>query len=62
MRARGVRVCAVVVCESMESPAPLEETCATLRRFIAEAPVVALPRVGDGADAPDLFGLLEPER
>ena len=39
----------------MESPAPLEETCATLRRFIAEAPVVALPRLEDATDAPDLF-------
>ena len=51
----------MVVCESMESPAPLEETCATLRRFIAGAPIVALPRREDATDAPDLFKLLEPE-
>ena len=61
MRARGVGVRAVVVCESTESPAPLDETCATLGRFVGGAPLVALPRLEDAVPAPDLFGLPEPE-
>jgi len=61
MRAKDVPVRAVVVCESTTSPVPLDETCATLARFIAGAPVVALPRLEDAAEAPDLFRLLEPK-
>ena len=42
MRARGVAPRAVIVSESLEAP-PLDETAATLRRFVG--PVVALPRI-----------------
>jgi dethiobiotin synthetase len=40
----GVPVRAIVVSESVTAPVPLDETIAALRRFVADAPIVALPR------------------
>ncbi|HIF08708.1 MAG TPA: dethiobiotin synthase [Sneathiellales bacterium] len=56
---------AVIVSTSEESPVPAEETAKTLSRFLAEVPVVTLPRLtGYGPElwksAPDLTGLLLP--
>jgi dethiobiotin synthetase len=42
MRARGIAPRAVIVSESLDAP-PLDETVATLRRFVG--PVLALPRI-----------------
>jgi dethiobiotin synthetase len=44
LRNRGVPLLGVVVSESLEQPAPAEETAATLERFLPGAPVVVLPR------------------
>ncbi|MGE0747503.1 MAG: dethiobiotin synthase [Rhodospirillales bacterium] len=64
MAARGIPLRAVIVSESPESPVPLSETCATVARFAAGAPVVALPRLAGGergwAQAPDLAGFALP--
>ena len=43
---RGISVSAIVVNESPGAPAGLDETVATLRRFVGDAAVLALPRVG----------------
>jgi dethiobiotin synthetase len=43
---RGISVSAIVVNESPDAPAGLVETVATLRRFVGDAAVLALPRVG----------------
>ena len=53
---RRVEVAAVIVSESLASPAPLEETVATLRRFV-EVPIVALPRASLD-EARDLTSLI----
>lgn len=50
MRARNAAVAAVVISESEESPVPLEETVAAIRRFAGGAPIHALPR-GCGDEA-----------
>jgi len=44
LRERGVRLLGVVVSESLEQPAPPEETAAVFARFVAPAPVLVLPR------------------
>jgi dethiobiotin synthetase len=51
LRARGVRAVGLVISESVESPAPVEETAATLARF-ADVPVRVVAR--GAARAPDL--------
>jgi dethiobiotin synthetase len=57
-----VPIAGLVVSESPESPVPLTETVATLARFAAPAPVVALPRLGAPhgllASPPDLAALV----
>lgn len=52
LRERGIRVAAVVVSESAESPVPLAETVAALERFVAQAPVLALRRRREASRAP----------
>jgi dethiobiotin synthetase len=54
LRSRGIAVTAIVVSESAEQPVPLQETVDTIARFTIGVPVVALPRVEDPADSPDL--------
>jgi dethiobiotin synthetase len=62
---RGVPLAGVVVSESLDQPAPLAETVATLRRFAGAVPVIPLPRL-DAADdwrrAPDLTALARRDR
>jgi len=64
MAAHNIPLRAVIVSESAESPVPPAETCATIARFVAGAPVVALPRLPDGArgwaQAPDLAAFALP--
>lgn len=47
MRRHGLDIAAVVVSESAESPATLEETVDSLGRFLPDTPLVAIPRGGD---------------
>jgi len=57
----GIPLRAVVVSESEEAPVPLAETVAALGRFIADVPILGLPRrPGEASwrDAPELSGLL----
>ena len=65
LAARGVPPVAVVVSESADSPMPLDETVAALRRHLGETPVVALPRLARGLDdwerAPDLSRFAIPQ-
>ncbi len=62
VRLRGLMLAGLVVSESAESPVPLEETAATLRRFLDPVPVIALPRLAhpsaDGAEAEDIIAAL----
>lgn len=62
IRLRGLTLAGLVVSESAESPVALEETAATLRRFLAPVPVLALARLDrpspDGAEADDLIAAL----
>ncbi|MEQ9042523.1 MAG: dethiobiotin synthase [Alphaproteobacteria bacterium] len=55
---RGIELTAVIVSESTSQPVPLAETVNTLKRFVPDAPVLALPRLSGGPDtwqeAPDL--------
>lgn len=44
LRNRGVPLLGIVVSESLEQPAPADETAATLQRFTEGTPVVVLPR------------------
>jgi dethiobiotin synthetase len=46
LRARAVPLAAVIVSESERQPVPLEETAATLARFVTPAPVLLVPRNG----------------
>jgi dethiobiotin synthetase len=55
LRRRGIRVRLIVVNESPGSPAPLEETVATLQRFDPGVAIVSLPRLSDPAKAHSVF-------
>lgn len=57
LRARGIRVAALVISESEESPVPIEETAQTLCRFLPDLPIVNVPRVSHWREVPDLTGL-----
>jgi dethiobiotin synthetase len=46
LAARGCVVAGIVVSESPEQPVPSDETAATLRRFVADIPVLVVPRQG----------------
>ncbi len=46
---RGLTINALVVDESEGSTVPLDETAESIARFLAPVPVVALPRMADGA-------------
>jgi dethiobiotin synthetase len=58
LAARRVTVRAIVVSESPESPVPLEETRASLARFVGGVPIALLPRIADWTQAPDLTPLV----
>jgi dethiobiotin synthetase len=49
---RNIDVAAVVVSESEDSPAPLEETVAMIARFADSIDVIPIPRLGEDATHP----------
>ncbi len=63
MRARGLAPSGLVISESEESPVPLEETAAAIRRFAPGIPTALVPRIPASKcpwqSAPDLSWLLE---
>jgi dethiobiotin synthetase len=62
LRARGIELAGLVLCESPESPVPLAETRATLLRFLGDVACAELPRLAPGPDpwrrAPPLLRVL----
>jgi dethiobiotin synthetase len=62
LRARGIEIAGLVLCESPESPVPLAETRAALLRFLGELPCAEIPRLAPGAapwqQAPPLLAAL----
>jgi len=58
LAARHIRVAAVVVSESEDSPMPLAETQAALARQVQPVPVVTLPRQKNGEGIAALAGIL----
>lgn len=54
----GLKVAALVVNESGEGDVPLEETLATLHRFVGQIPLVTIPRVKAPVAARDAFARL----
>jgi dethiobiotin synthetase len=62
LRARGVALAGLVLCESPESPVPLAETRAALLRFIDELACAEIPRLARGpapwTQAPPLLAAL----
>ncbi len=55
---RNLSTLAVVVSETPESPAPLDETVATIARFADAIEVIALPRLAPGAPEHPAFACL----
>lgn len=55
LTAEGLAPRAIIVSESEVSPVPLEETCETIGRFAKDTPIIPLPRLKAGKDAPDLL-------
>jgi dethiobiotin synthetase len=49
LSARNLDIAGVVVSESETSGAPLDETCASIARFLDRPEVIALPRLTEGA-------------
>jgi dethiobiotin synthetase len=63
LRCRNVPVHAVIISASEQSPVPVEETAEAMRRFLKQAPIAILPRLGGGDaarwhSAPDMTYLL----
>ncbi len=54
LEAREISIAAVVISESEDSPVPIEETRATLQRFLPGLSISQLPRLDDWREAPDL--------
>jgi dethiobiotin synthetase len=50
LHARGLDPAAVVISESPQQPAPLEETAGTVRQRLRDVPVIALPRADTAAE------------
>ena len=50
LRQRRLAVAAIVVSESEESAVPLADNAASIARFAGDIPVLALPRIPQGAD------------
>jgi len=61
VRARGIAIAGIVISESEESPVPVAETRDTIARFVADVPILTLPRI-PGADpwkrAPEITAVL----
>ena len=60
----GVPLAGIVISESADSGVPLDETLATIARFIGDTPLVCVPRLEHECDAmaaPDLTALLRKE-
>jgi dethiobiotin synthetase len=57
-RRRGLAIAALVINESLQSGAPLDETRATLARFLPDIPLAVLPRPADEAAFAFLWRLL----
>ncbi len=55
---REIQLAGVIVSESEGSPVMLDETAAALDRFLPKVPVLALPRLADYSEAPDLSAAL----
>lgn len=55
---RNLSTLAIVVSETPESPAPLDETVATIARFVDAIEVIALPRLAPGAPEHPAFARL----
>ena len=51
---REIPVAGVIVSESADSPVALDETAVALTRFLPKVPLLALPRLADFSEAPDL--------
>ncbi|HEV8015276.1 MAG TPA: dethiobiotin synthase [Stellaceae bacterium] len=58
LRTRGLAVTALVVNETPASTVALDETAATIARFAAGVPVIALPRIADAAQPHPAIGRL----
>ena len=58
LKRRELTIAAVVVSESIESPVPLDETVATIARFVAPLPVLGVPRLPSGTKEHAVFGQL----
>ena len=55
MKDEGLAPGAIIVSQSEEAPVPLEETCEVIARFAGGVPIVPLPRLAAGQEAPDLL-------
>jgi dethiobiotin synthetase len=58
LQRRELTIAAIVVSESAESPVPLDETVATIARFVPPIPVLGLPRLPSGTKEHAVFGRL----
>jgi dethiobiotin synthetase len=55
---RNLPIAAIVVSESIGSPVPLDDTAATIGRFVESIAVFALPRLPSGTMSHPMFGRL----
>ena len=59
LRGRGVTIKGIIISESEESPLPMDELVATMKRLIPETRVEVIPRIEHWSEAPDLTGMLK---
>jgi dethiobiotin synthetase len=59
VRGKNIPLAGIIVSESDETTVPLEETVATLKRFVGTVPILPIPRLHSGEDTPDLTGLID---
>jgi dethiobiotin synthetase len=58
LRRRDLTIAAIVISESRDSSVPLDDTAATIARFVAPVPVLALPRLPAGKAEHPVFQAL----
>jgi dethiobiotin synthetase len=58
LRRRKLTIAAVVISESIAGPVPLDETIATIGRFLTPIPVLGIPRLPPGTNTHTAFGRL----
>ncbi len=58
MAQAGVKIAALVINDGGDGAVPLDDTEATLRRFLPETPITILPRMAGDADFAQLAGVL----